>query len=567
MDQDLLDLLAGWRGGDGLDDTRRAELLARLRGDEAFRRVFVEEIRLLGMLKAVQSTDPRWLVLEDELGWSADERAAAIPLEERVLQHLQDRPRSRKFGRWQWGAAAAVVLLAAAALLFWPWGGRELPVPAQSTPPYVAVVVKLDGAQWEPASGPRPSEGTPLTAGPLRLHAGRVTLTLFNGVMLSLQGPADLDLLSVERLFCQQGKLRARVPPGAEGFVVLAPGSAVVDLGTEFGLNVGADGQAELMVFEGKAEVSVLNAEGHTLRSELLEGRKAVRVDPSAGRIREVAAAPDDFVAAPELIPPALVLDRAYPEAVRMSRPWGYWRFEAMRNRVIRNEVPGRPSLRAKGPVTLAGAPGENRCARFGRTPTEQYLVMDGSWKPPRQTGYAVELWVLPEEVNVGTLVNLISRADEPAQKHIFLLELTGRSHHLVHEPCTVRYLDRWPPAHGGGVNVFSRRMYVPYRWHHLVAQKVSDRLELYLDGDLAGTAQAEAEAPTTPCRLMVGRLKHGAQPGLDQIRPFVGRIDELAVYDHPLSPEEIRRHRELGSPAEKYGTRSLGGKNPASPS
>ena len=46
------------------------------------RRAFVDEVRLLGMLKAVQATEPRWLVLEDELGWSADERATRLPLEE-----------------------------------------------------------------------------------------------------------------------------------------------------------------------------------------------------------------------------------------------------------------------------------------------------------------------------------------------------------------------------------------------------------------------------------------------------------------------------------------------------
>src|SRR5262249_57202088 len=104
---------------------------------------------------------------------------------------------------------------------------------------------KLDGAQWESSAGPQPSEGSPLPAGRLHLRAGRVTLTLFNGVMLSLQGPAELDLTSLERIFCQHGKLRARVPGGSDGFVVLAPGTAVVDLGTEFGLNVAADGKAE----------------------------------------------------------------------------------------------------------------------------------------------------------------------------------------------------------------------------------------------------------------------------------------------------------------------------------
>ena len=74
MDEDLRDLLSAWLGGE-IDAARGDELLARVRQDEAFRRAFVDEIRMLGMLRAVQSTEPRWLRLEDELGWSAAERA------------------------------------------------------------------------------------------------------------------------------------------------------------------------------------------------------------------------------------------------------------------------------------------------------------------------------------------------------------------------------------------------------------------------------------------------------------------------------------------------------------
>jgi hypothetical protein len=184
----------------------------------------------------------------------------------------------------------------------------------------------------------------------------------------------------------------------------------------------------------------------------------------------------------------------------------------------------------------------------FGPNPAEQHLVMEGSWTPPRQTGYAVELWVLPEEFNAGTLVSLTARANESAQNHTFVLELTGLSHHLIHDPCRVRFLDRWPPGGSDGVNVFSRRVYVPYRWHHLVAQRILDRMELYVNGEFAGTAQAEPGGATAPCRLVVGRLKTGNPPGIFQIRQFVGRLDELAVYDRPLPPGEIQRHYKLGT-------------------
>ena len=100
MDADLRDLLAAWSGGDDLDEPRRAELLDRLRRDEAFRLAFVAEVRLLGMLRAVQAVEPRWLLLEDELGWSA--RPAAEPLEDRVLGEIHSEPAPRPRRRWAW---------------------------------------------------------------------------------------------------------------------------------------------------------------------------------------------------------------------------------------------------------------------------------------------------------------------------------------------------------------------------------------------------------------------------------------------------------------------------------
>jgi hypothetical protein len=548
MDPDLRDLLSAWLGGDVAAD-RRADLLARLRADAAFRRAFVDEVNMLSMLKAVQSAEPRWLLLEDELGWSAADRAAGDALEDRVMRDIHALPgRRRRVGPWAWGAVAAAVLAAGLLVPLWtrPRPEHSVVVRSPEPPPYVAVLVKADGPQWESWDGPRPADGSPLRSGPLRLRAGRVTLTFFNGVMLSLQGPADVDLLSVDRVFCRRGQLRARVPPGAEGFAVLAPGSAVVDLGTEFGLNVAADGKAELMVFEGTAEVSLLNAEGHTVRSEELRGRAAVEVDPGAGRIRDVAPEPGRFVVAPELVPPALALAPAYPAAVHAARPWGYWRFEALTGGVVPNEVPGGPPLRAAATVHLAGAPGENHAAVFPPGRPDQSLVMDDFWAPPRAAGYAVELWAMAEGFNVGTLVSLTADPDGPGKGHIFLMELMGRSRKLMHEACAVRAVDRWPPGGTGGVNVFSRGMYIPYHWHHLVAQKAEDRLELYMDGDLVAQTPAAPDAAPAPCRLLVGRLKQGPQPDMDQIRPFVGRLDELAVYDHPLSAADIRRHADL---------------------
>lgn len=538
MDADLRDLISAWLGGD-LDAGRAAELLRRLRDDAEFRREFVEQSRMLSAVKAVQSAEPRWLLLEDEIGWGAS-AAPDGPLEDRVLRAIEG-PSRRRHAAWVVAAAAVV---AVAAIVGWP----SAPPPRQAADPpaataagTVAVLVKADDVRWAASDSPPPAEGAPLGVGPLHLRSGQVTLNFVSGVILSVVGPAELDVRSADRVFCRRGKLRTRVPPGAEGFTVLAPGSAVVDLGTEFALNVADDGTAEVMVFEGQAEVSVLNAAGHTLTSELCQGRNALAIDPAAGRIRDAVAEPARFAPPATWSAPPLVLKPGFAASVRSLRPWGYWRFRERADGVVPNEVAGRPALRAVKGVRLVGT-GEAGVAEFAPGRPDQMLVLDGTWTPPRADGYAIELWVLSEQFQHSSLVS-VSPDGIPGDRHTALLEFLGRSRALLHEECAIRLLDRWPPARKGGANVFSPTMYTPNRWHHLVAQLRPTGLELYVDGVLVGSTPTGSGAGTAPCRVVLGRMKIGPDRDPQQVRPLVGRMAEVAVYNRPLSPEEVRRH------------------------
>ncbi len=551
MDSDLRDLLAAWLSDADPGEARREALLARLRDDTGFRAAFVAEIRLLGMLRAVQSGEPRWLRLEDATGWSARERTADAALAERVVQRVRARARVRAAGRWALTAAALAATVLLALTLRRPPVAVS-PLEAAGPGAELARAVKLDGVVWE--SGHAGAvEGQGVSAGRLRLAAGRITLAFAGGATLTAEGPADLDLLGRDRVFCRRGKLRVRAGSGGEGFTVGVPGSEVVDLGTEFGLNLEPGGKARLMVFEGEAAVSVLGADGRPLRSALVEGAKSVEVDPTGAGIREVPARPEAFVRLPDADPPPLDLDPAYPAAVLAAGPWGYWRFERLDGRVAPNEVAGRPGLFARGGVRLGGGPGGNRWAEFAAGDHTQALVLDGTWAPPRAAGYAVELWVQAAELSPDlpgqtALVSAIASPEGEDEQHVCYLELTARSWRSLHDPCTVRFLDRWPAATWGGVNAFSRRVFIPSQWHHVVGQKAGGTVEVFIDGELAGASPAAADgdgATMIPYRLVVGRLKQWSVLG-NEVRPFEGRLDELAVYDRPLTPGEIRQHARL---------------------
>jgi hypothetical protein len=558
MDADLQALLALWLGDHDPGEERRQALLARLRSDPAFRQTFVEEIRLLGMLRAVQSSQPRWLRLEDESGWSAPQCLDAETLALRVTQEGQRRARVGRIVRWS--VAAAVLLIGLGVfLVFRPDTSPEPPKAATPRPAGVelATALRVEDVDWE-AGSVTPSEGTVVASGRLRLRSGRLTLAFFSGATLTVEGPADLELLAPDRVFCHHGKLRVRIPRGAEGFTVRAPGYEVVDLGTEFGLNLEKGGKSRVMVFEGATAVSMLGKDGRSVRDELLERQRSVEVDPNTGSIQEVPPEPESFVPFVDFVPPPLELAPGYADEIRAARPWAYWRFESFADGVVPNEVPGRPALKALGGVQLQKSPRGNGWARFRPANHWQAFLMDGEWVPPRAGGYAIELWVQADRPSRNAygqtaLVGLIAKDGQKVENHLAYLEFTARGRRSPHEPCALRFLDRWPAELYGGADVFSRRTVVPSRWHHIVGQKAGDTLELYVDGERVGTSPAKLNAKdpndpaTTACRLLVGRLKQRSGPQYtNEIRAFEGRLDELAVYNRPLRPEEIQRHASL---------------------
>ncbi|HEX3448500.1 MAG TPA: LamG-like jellyroll fold domain-containing protein, partial [Isosphaeraceae bacterium] len=432
-----------------------------------------------------------------------------------------------------------------------PRPAGELQKIADANP--VAIMIKLDGAVWEPAGGPGPAERDVLAARRLRLRSGRATLAFLSGVTLTLEGPGDLELISIDRVFCREGRLRARVPKGAEGFVVGSPGSAVVDMGTEFAINVEADGRSRVMVFEGAAEAALLGTAGSPERTQLVERSKAFDLDPRRRRITESGAQTTGFVTATPLSVAPLVLGPAYAGAVLRSLPRGYWRFESISGGAIPNEVQGGAALRVNGPVKIAGGPQGNGHAVFKANEPDQFLYSNEIWETTRQPGHAIELWFAAEGISHASLVGLfpaVERRNNAGNRqyvHTFFVELTARDRQSLYRPASVRFLHRWPLDFTIGDNLMSQHLYIPQRWHHVVAQKNGNRMELYFDGEPDHSMTLDIDHPTVSCRLVVGRRTPDLAYSHD-LRTFVGRLDELAVYNHPLSADEIRQHFRLAN-------------------
>ncbi len=235
-----------------------------------------------------------YLQLHAEIGFATRAgRAASLALDRfqaTVPQALgrNSSQRSVRFRRLALGGVVAAVLLVGVGLVVIPRGGRMQPsftptnITATPTRSNVAWLVNAQDVRW---ANPNETPGRDMTAGKvLRLEGGLAEVEFDQGARVILQGPATLELVSGNRARLVRGAMTARVPTAAHGFTVLSPQGKVVDLGTEFGLAVDAEGKTtSVHVFEG--ELTAATGQGTSSPVRLSAGAEA-RIDSQAVQIR-----------------------------------------------------------------------------------------------------------------------------------------------------------------------------------------------------------------------------------------------------------------------------------------
>ena len=166
--------------------------------------------------------------------------------------------------------AAALVLVAGIASLLLP-----------SKP--IAVVAQVVGAYS--GEGETFTTGKPLKQGPLEVSRGLLRLDFRNGARITVEGPAQVEVVDDMRMVLHRGIVTATIPESAIGFVVDTAAAQVVDLGTSFGVSVNEEGLTEVCVFEGEVEVS----KQADTKPRLLREGQAVQASETSETIDSVA--------------------------------------------------------------------------------------------------------------------------------------------------------------------------------------------------------------------------------------------------------------------------------------
>ncbi|MEO2033103.1 MAG: FecR domain-containing protein [Planctomycetaceae bacterium] len=178
--------------------------------------------------------------------------------------------------------AITLAVLATAASLFLVFNWPGTPPQRDETAPAIATLAYTSHARW---GSEERLPGDAIGKGKLHLEVGLARLDFHNGATVTLQGPAEFEVLSADRTRLRSGILTASIPESAIGFEVITPAMDVVDLGTSFGVSVGTDGETDVCVFEGEVEVSLTDGAD---TPQLVREGNAVRSRPEADSIDSV---------------------------------------------------------------------------------------------------------------------------------------------------------------------------------------------------------------------------------------------------------------------------------------
>lgn len=124
----------------------------------------------------------------------------------------------------------------------------------------------------------QPGTSSLMNGGVVRVESGATRIRLPHVGFVDVDGPAELELIDPMRMRLDEGRIKMRVTEqSGHGYVVATPHGEVIDLGTEFGIDVTDVAATELVVFEGAVDLRMTGASLSNPTIERLTSGEGVR--------------------------------------------------------------------------------------------------------------------------------------------------------------------------------------------------------------------------------------------------------------------------------------------------
>jgi hypothetical protein len=202
-------------------------------------------------------------------------------------------PAARWSDRWLgWAVAAALAALAA---FVWRASGREA----------VATVTVLEGVAWSEGASSHQLLSRVNVGERVRFDRGTMELTFDTGAQVTVFGPAEFRVASPMSMNCSLGRVTTLVGESGKGFTINTPKARIVDLGTQFGVDVSAQGDTKVVVFQGSVDLmqnsaaAAADAADAANWTRRMRQGEALQVDAAGDAQRLVAVERGRFFPAP----------------------------------------------------------------------------------------------------------------------------------------------------------------------------------------------------------------------------------------------------------------------------
>ena len=411
----------------------------------------------------------------------------------------------------------------------------------------VAVLTKLVGVEWAKNSGFRPDLGSTLEPCVLDLDKGLAQVEFLQGSSAILEAPIVFEISNPNEATLFKGKLRASVPRVARGYTVNLPHGQVIDLGTEFGLNVHSSGSAEIFVYQGKVLYSGLAGNDESISREI-SGGEALFID-SNGFPNWVEMPSEAFIG------PADLAFQSKERSQQRHSDWTelskeisqgsqtsfYYSFDnhspwarVLKDQSTTNDEPVNGAI--VGCKWSEGRWAGKGALSFKRE--NDRVRLDFRKKLSSATFSA---WVKIDLLNspLSPLLHSESRSNGAAS---WFINKLGQ---LVLEVKHSNKINRYASA-------VAFRKECLGRWIHLATSydKSTKMISHYVNGRPFSREKINISSPLCFNRSSIGYFsKQSNSPKVS----FNGSIDELALFKTSLPELEIRRIYELGSPYESH--------------
>jgi hypothetical protein len=284
-------------GQQGTDDAERLEALLK---DEDARRVYLEYMDMQARLVGLGDE----AVMEDGIFGQARGGAVKVGVDSRSWWAQPTLRQMRRVGSY---VAVVAASIAATVMVQWmaPGAGKthgpdaveevaSLSPKAAADPKYVATLTQVSDAQWGRGT-PVYRAGSRVLGGDFELLQGVARLAYDGGIELIVEAPARLRLESESVASLVAGKIVFRADDASAPFTLNTPSSVLVDLGTEYAVEVGME-REEVHVFSGEVQ-RVAKESGQETQPLLLMAGEARSFGSEADLKGEAESlAPEKFV-------------------------------------------------------------------------------------------------------------------------------------------------------------------------------------------------------------------------------------------------------------------------------